>query len=305
MDKVNTLFTVVVPTCNRPRQLTGCLEALARLDYPQDRFEVIIIDDGGETPLDAVVDPFRERIDLILLRQANEGPASARNQGAAHARGRFLVFTDDDCAPAPNWLRALEARFMVVEDSVVIGGRVLNALSDNLYSSASQLIVDAGCAYHNADPERARFFTANNLGVATARFGSVGGFNSAFRISASEDREFCGRWLHRGYHIAYAPEVLVYHFHDLTGRSFWHQHFTYGRGAFRLQQIRMQQRWQLFKPDPRYYLDLLSRPMARPVSWRSLWLLALVVESQFASAIGMIAEWLRYNRDGETTPHGA
>ncbi len=41
-------FSIIVPTFNRPTQLAACLTALARLDYPRDRFEVVVVDDGSE-----------------------------------------------------------------------------------------------------------------------------------------------------------------------------------------------------------------------------------------------------------------
>lgn len=299
MQQAHTDFSVIVPSYNRPRQLTACLAALARLDYPRDRFEVIVIDDGGETPLDNVLASFRETIEVTLLRQSNGGPASARNTGAARAQGRFLAFTDDDCSPAPDWLRALEARFASVDDKVIIGGRVLNALADNVFATASQLVVDVGCIYHNANPDRARFCTANNLALAAEQFRAIGGFDGNFKITASEDREFCGRWLQRGYQIIYAPEVLVYHAHELTWGSFWQQHFTYGRGALQLQQVRARQGWEVFKPDPRYYVDLLIHPFGQTVGWHSLLISALLVASQSASAAGLVTEWIR-NRRGKS-----
>src|SRR3990172_7747823 len=95
------------------------------------------------------------RIDATCVRQRNAGPASARNTGAAQARGEFLAFTDDDCRPAPDWLRGLALRLTQSPDCV-IGGRTTNALPDNPYSSASQLLIDYLYSYYNADPDRAR-----------------------------------------------------------------------------------------------------------------------------------------------------
>src|SRR5215813_1646861 len=100
-------FSIVVPTYRRPAILAGCLDAVARLDYPCDRFEAIVVDDGGgavELPR-AYAD-----VDMVLLTQAHAGPAAARNTGAARARGDFLAFTDDDCRPDPGWLSPFTAR---------------------------------------------------------------------------------------------------------------------------------------------------------------------------------------------------
>ncbi len=130
-----------------------------------------------------------------------------------------MAFTDDDCVPAPDWLQNLAARFVTAADHVIIGGRTLNALPNNLYSTASQLIVDVGCAYLNTDPNHARFFTANNLALPADGFRALDGFDTTFVTAASEDRELCGRWVSRGCRMIYAPEVLVYHAHELTWRT--------------------------------------------------------------------------------------
>src|SRR5262249_39896599 len=149
--------------------LKACLTALAHLDYPQKHFEVIVVDDGGKSPLEAVVATYADRLDLLLLRQSHAGPAAARNTGAAHAKGQFLAFTDDDCRPATDWLRAFAMRFATAPDHA-IGGRTLNALVDNPYATASQLIIDFVYAHYNADPSQARFFASNNLALSTDRF---------------------------------------------------------------------------------------------------------------------------------------
>ncbi|HLE24493.1 MAG TPA: glycosyltransferase [Thermodesulfobacteriota bacterium] len=55
-------FSIIIPTYNRPAQLTNCLYTLTLLDYPRNCFEVIVVNDGGEKMLEAVVDPFHNKI---------------------------------------------------------------------------------------------------------------------------------------------------------------------------------------------------------------------------------------------------
>ena len=142
MNKITTPFvSIIVPTYNRPAQLAVCLQACARLDYPRDCFEVIVVDDRGTAPLDDIVARFYSELSIKLLKQNNSGPGAARNKGASEARGKFLAFTDDDCSPAPNWLRALVSQFIESPDCAV-GGQTLNALTQNIYSTASQLLFD-------------------------------------------------------------------------------------------------------------------------------------------------------------------
>ena len=198
MGQRQPVFSIIIPTYDRPAQLANCLKALARLDYPHDRFEVLVVDDGSKTPPEALATSFRERLDVRLLIQAHAGPAAARNTGAAQAKGRFLAFTDDDCMPAPDWLQTLAARFASTPDQI-IGGRTLNARSDNLYSTTSQTIIEVVYAYYNTDPNQASFFASNNLAVPADRFRAISGFDATF--TTSEDRELCDRWLHHSYRM--------------------------------------------------------------------------------------------------------
>src|SRR4029079_11010653 len=58
------LFSVIVPSHNRPRELARCLWSLAASTFAHDQFEVIVVDDGGTEPLEPVVKPFRDRLDI-------------------------------------------------------------------------------------------------------------------------------------------------------------------------------------------------------------------------------------------------
>src|SRR5690242_9960611 len=127
-------FSIIVPTYERPEQVAACLKALARLKYPRERFEVIIVDDGSQTAPNAAVEFLQGRLHVTLLLQAHAGPAAARNAGAMRARGKYLAFTDDDCLPAPDWLQALTACFDRAPDHLV-GGRIINAFPENPYST--------------------------------------------------------------------------------------------------------------------------------------------------------------------------
>lgn len=283
-------FSIVIPTYERPAQLAACLQALARLDYPSEKFEVIVVDDGSARSPESVIEKFRGQLDIRPLAQKNTGPAGARNFGAAHARGEFLAFTDDDCAPEANWLRALASCFSQTPDHLV-GGRTLNALALNPYSATSQLIIEVVYAHFNADPEDARFFASNNLALSAALFREMQGFNKSF--TTSEDREFCDRWLARGLRLTYAPEATVYHAHDLTLGTLWQQHFAYGRGALRFHRARSRNGHGRFKPDFDFYSKLLRASASDARKSRAIQLTALLLWSQLANAAGFFYERYR------------
>jgi glycosyltransferase involved in cell wall biosynthesis len=293
MKQQQLVFSVIIPTYNRPQRLATCLESLTRLDYSRDRFEVIVVDDGSQTPIESVVAPLQNQLSITLIRQANSGPATARNTGAAKATGQFLVFTDDDCEVASDWLITLEKRFATAPNCL-IGGKTLNALPNNLYSTASQLLIDYLYLYFNANFQESSFFASNNFALPRELFHILGGFDTTFPLAAGEDREFCDRWQHHGYKMLYAPEVRIYHAHKLTLPAFWRQHFNYGRGAFCFHQARSQRVNQQIKVEPfSFYFKLLTYPLSQTSPQPALLISGLFFMSQIANVVGFFWERLR------------
>lgn len=269
-------FSVIIPTYARPHLLRRCLQSVSHMQYRRGGFEVIVVDDGGPEPLDHIVEPFRDQLDVTLLRQHNSGPGAARNAGAAIARGRFLAFTDDDCRPAPDWLCRLRARFEQTPTHL-IGGQTINRLTRNPYSIASQVIIDIVYEHYNQRAEPVGFFTANNMALPTETFHQITGFDTEFVRSAAEDREICDRWLQMGYKLVYAPEARIYHVHDLELHSFAKQHFTYGRGAKRYHQLRALRGRRRLSHDMQFHLKL-AQQLSNPAPGRG-WTLAMRVSS--------------------------
>jgi GT2 family glycosyltransferase len=110
-------------------------------------------------------------------------------------------------------LQPVVARFFDFPDHA-IGGRTLNFLSENSYSTTSQIILDVVYAYYDSSNDQAPFFPSGNLAVSADQFRAIGGFDPTFTIS--EDRDLCDRWLSHDFGMTYAPEALVYHNHPLT-----------------------------------------------------------------------------------------
>jgi GT2 family glycosyltransferase len=290
MTRAEPPFSVIIPTYQRPALLARCLEALAQSSTAQEDYEVIVVDDSSPLALDEIVAPFGERMAVRLLRQANAGPAAARNTGAAEARGKFLAFTDDDCIPTAGWLDAL-ARPLRAAPHRMVGGRVRNALRANPYSSASQAIIDVVYAYYNANPSHARFFASNNMALPADTFRSLGGFTASFRTS--EDRDLCDRWLGAGYPLVCASDAVVDHAHELTLRAFWRQHLGYGRGACRFYRAHAQRSAADSTLGPGFYVAMLCRlpQMLRALPVSSAVVLAgLLGLWQVANLVGFASE---------------
>lgn len=285
---LDRVFSVIIPTRGRPESLRGCLEAIARLDYPTSAYEVIVVDDGSPASLASVVAAFADRLNIRLVRQRRGGPGAARNAGAALARGVILAFVDDDCAPDPGWLAALQRHFWGSERTLV-GGRIENALPDNPFSETSQLITSYAYDYYERNPHAERFFTTNNFAVRAEDFAEAAGFQTFIPAATAEDKEFCDRWRRMGGRLVYAPVAVVRHAHRLTLRGFVRQHFNYGRGILCFRLLRRNGGREAIRPEPlSFYTDLLLYPLRESPGARGWTRVGLMVLAQAATVAGAL-----------------
>jgi len=304
MTEIRPLFSIIIATYNRPRQLDACLEGIAAVVYPREQVEVIVVDDGSHPPLESVLAPYMSQLVLHYLRHPrNLNVAVARNTGASAARGRYLVFFDDDCMPPPTWLQGLED-YVRAFPKAMIGGRTTNFLHDNLFSEAAQMITDMGQAYYNDNTRRARLISGNSMTFPAEEFHALGGFDS--RFFRSQDREICDRWVHEGYQIVYAPDVVLFHAHSLNFFSFFRMHWYYGRGAYLFHRARAQRGSGTLLKETRYIRDLrnwLLYPLSHGHDRRKYGLVVLMIVWQIANTLGFFTEAARQalKRSGKET----
>lgn len=277
------LFSVIIPTRNRPEMLERCLTALDGQTIPRDDFEVIVVDDGGTAALDGVV---ARHARIRLLRQENRGPAVARNAGIAAARGEVIVLTDDDCRPEPEWLAEL-ARAVAETPESGIGGNVKPAPENGICGDASQLLVSY---LYNYTDTRMPFFCTNNVAFPRRLLLEIGGFDETFPLAAAEDRDICGRWNAR-FPLRHVPEAAVVHHQALDFAGFVRQQFRYGRGAVQFHRRRIQRGDGGVRVAPfQFYSRMLQFPWGMyPAGLAALHMLLLVV-SQVANAAGYFYE---------------
>ncbi len=287
-------FSVIVPTRARLPQLRRCLAALAAQTVAHDDFEVVIVNDGSPPLPAAELAAYQERLTIRSIHQVWGGPASARNTGIREAHGEYLAFTDDDCAPTPEWLATIDVALRRKPDALV-GGHVRNALDDNVFSEASQLLIDfLYDRFDSAGTRGPRFFTSNNVAGARASFRALGGFDASFRLPAGEDRDLTDRWQAAGWPHVYVRDALVQHHHVMSFRSFTRQHLNYGRGAWSFHQARERRRTGVRQTETLgFYVALLTFPLQRGRTRRPMLQVALLAWSQGVNALGYLVEKVR------------
>lgn len=278
---VAPLFSVVIPTYNRMQPLRRCIEALAQ-GYPRDHYEVIVVDDGSSPPVD--LRPYAEAMQIVALRHDNRGPAISRNAGAARAKGRYLVFLDDDCQVASGWFANLEKALASASARTIFGGSVSNGDETNLCSEVSETFIRVILQHHRPRPGGLYFFRSTNLVVPREDFLRLGGFDERFRTA--EDREFCDRWLLDSGGFAYLPEAVVSHHSSLNLRSFARQHFAYGRGAWHFHRMRFSRKSPRFSFDMLAYYARVFREVTR------------LQRGMLAARVGLFVVWQAVNIGG-------
>lgn len=226
-----TTISVIVATRDRPVLLAALLASLSSCAPAPD--EVVVVDDGSATPageaLPAADVPFRVK----LLRNARPvGPGASRNRGVHASRGDVLLFTDDDCVVATNWVEAL-ARRLTDEDPRLagVGGRVL-AQDADVFSRYFEFHRILEPRPHDAGhPQRIPYLVTANCAIRRAAFMRAGGFDSRLPLAGGEDAALSIRMVKRGYHLEHAAEAVVHHRFRPGVVDFARTFYRYGLGG--------------------------------------------------------------------------
>lgn len=105
--------------------LRQTLEALTRVEVPAGYdWEVLVIQNNCSDDTPSMLEEFATRLPLRALSEPRPGVNYARNAAAHAARGEYVVFTDDDTLPVPQWLAAYAAAFARLPDVDVFGGPI-------------------------------------------------------------------------------------------------------------------------------------------------------------------------------------
>ncbi|MDE2179508.1 MAG: glycosyltransferase family 2 protein [candidate division NC10 bacterium] len=119
--------SVVVPTYNRARLLRDSLRSLVAQDYPHDRYEIVVVDDGSTDETQAATEEARLRScrsRILYVRQDHRGLNAARNAGIQASHGDPICFVDDDIDAPPGWLSSMVEGVLRHSDSGCFGGPV-------------------------------------------------------------------------------------------------------------------------------------------------------------------------------------
>ncbi len=220
-------FSIIVPVYNRPEEIVELLDSLT-IQSSDSSFEVIVVEDGSEHTCEDVIEPFRKQLDLKYIKQENQGPGRARNTGARHAEGEYLIFFDSDCTVPSDYFSITE-KTLEREKFVCFGGpdkahKFFSPIQKAISFSMTSLFTTGGI--RGGKKKMDKFYPRSfNLGVEKRIFDEVGGFSD---MRYGEDVDFSMSVAERGYKIGLIDSTFVYHKRRSTLYSFYKQVFSSG-----------------------------------------------------------------------------
>ena len=215
--------SIVIPVFNQFAHTLDCLRALAA-HPPRCAFEVIVIDDGST---DGTVDAL-PRIAGIrpVVRASNGGFIAACNDGAAVARGRFIVLLNNDTVPQPGWLDTLLASFET-DPSIGLAGAQLIQPDGSIQESGARVFRDGAAAHigRGASPDDPRFAYLRDvdyvsgaaLAIERALWIELGGLDTRYAPAYHEDADLAFAVRATGRRVVVQPMARVLHDEGTTG----------------------------------------------------------------------------------------
>ena len=182
-------ISVIIATYNSKNLLLNCLKSLGKQNYPLNKFEVIVVDDGSTDGTYETLRKLKTKFRTKVLRQNRKGPAAARNLAAKEAKGEIVAFTDADCEVPQNWLSAFTAAYQKYPKVVAVGG-YLKPSKNNLFAKLEMLknkyLHKIGNGEMLGRREVPIGFT-NNMSYKKKIFQEFKGFDERFGKPAGED----------------------------------------------------------------------------------------------------------------------
>jgi GT2 family glycosyltransferase/Flp pilus assembly protein TadD len=223
MSAKSFVCSIIMPVWNRLELTKECLTALSQItDQPE--YEVIVVDNGSTDGTKEFLAGLQGDVQIIRNEQ-NLGFAKGCNQGAAVAKGAYLVFLNNDMVPQRGWLGALVSEVEAHQEVGIVGSKLL--YPDGTVQHAGVVrdcqhllpyhIYKSFAGDHPAVNQRREFqiITAACLLIRRSLFEEVGGFDEGY-INGFEDADLCLKVRERGHRVVYQPRSVVVHLESQT-----------------------------------------------------------------------------------------
>jgi len=225
-------FSIIIPLYNRPQEIRELLETLVLQTYKQ--FEVLVIEDGSKLDAAAVIEDFKNRLDLKYFVKENEGQGFSRNYGFERARGDYFIIFDSDCLIPSDYLEIVN-REIIAQKLDAYGGSdaahdsftpIQKAISYSMTSTFTTGGIRGG--EKRIGDFHPRSF---NMGLSRQVYEKTGGF---IITRLGEDIELSIRIHKMGFKTGLIPAAKVYHKRRSSFLQFYKQIHFFGRARINI-----------------------------------------------------------------------
>ena len=219
-------FSIIIPVHNNIGYTKQCLQGIAKT-RGLFGIEIIIIDNASTDGTADYVRSLGRNVHLIQNTK-NETYAHSNNQGAAIAKGKFLIFLNNDTFPFAGWLESFANEFDDHEKTAIQGAKLIyeNGTIQHaglVFGSRPGRSSEPYHAYLTADPSmpfvnhrrKVQFVTGACLAIRKEIFEKINGFDEGY-IFGWEDTDLCMKVNNEGYDVVYNPGAVLYHYESIT-----------------------------------------------------------------------------------------
>jgi GT2 family glycosyltransferase len=221
------LVSISIVNLNGEKYLGECLKSLEELNYPEDKLEIIVVDNGStDNSLETIKNNYPQV--KIIKNSRNMGFAHANNQAAKAAKGEYVAFLNNDTKVDKNWLIELLRPVYKNKEVVASGSKVLSIDGKKIDFAGGMINfegkgfqVDYGMPVEDDRQDEYKFLPFVNGGammVDKGVFLDAGGFDEDF-FAYYEDVDLGWRLWVLGYKVVFCPRSIVYHHHHGTSRA--------------------------------------------------------------------------------------
>jgi GT2 family glycosyltransferase/tetratricopeptide (TPR) repeat protein/glycosyltransferase involved in cell wall biosynthesis len=230
------LVSIIIPLLNKKEYTKKCLESLYK-NTDKALFELILVDNASTDGTKFLLKKWKNEYENITVmnNKKNEGFAKANNKGVHNAKGKYILFLNNDTEPQPGWLEAL---LKTIENNPAVGAVGSKLLySDGTIQHAGVLLVDNTVGgdpllalhhFHHQPGDLKEANTAKTYQALTAAclllrkdiFIKAEQFDAHF-YNGYEDVDLCLKIGALGYQLVYQPQSVVIHHESKSGGERW------------------------------------------------------------------------------------
>ena len=221
-------LSLIIPVYNRPDEIQELLESLTHQTFKKD-YEVVIVEDGSSESSEAVVDRFKDHLQISYYQKPNTGPGDSRNYGMKRAKGNYFIVLDSDCILPPQYLEEV-SKELKQEFVHCFGGP---DAADPSFSSVQKAINYVMTSFLTTGGIRGgkkavgKFQPRSfNMGISKEAFEKTNGFG---QIHPGEDPDLTFRIWKAGYTSRLLPDAYVYHKRRIDWKKFYTQVNKFGK----------------------------------------------------------------------------